>query len=663
LRAKFDEITNVALANAEGSRSELIGQSVGSYVITSLLGEGGMGKVYLARHSLIGRKAAVKILNPEISSDEESVSRFFTEARLVNDIRHPNIVEITDFGQFSNYYCIVMELLEGETLAARLKRTRTLDEATAVRIFRQVSSALGAAHEQGMVHRDVKPENIFLRNHPDYPDFVKVLDFGIAKLMGGNSAVGHHTKTGTVIGTPAYMSPEQCLGEASLDLRSDIYSLGVVLYEALTGRQPFVGDTLGRLIVCHVSEMPIPPSNVNPHVSGGMSAVVMRALAKQSKDRFASMKEFREALEIAPVRAPAVNVVNGRHRSITRPVPMDPRSAPPASPPPPAAPTRAMRPAPAASERALDGRPSDELTTADIDAVDSAQGQAVKLVDLVLERFHTGRVELPAMPEVTERCLDLLRRSNLGFTEVAKTINQVPHLRSRVMRLANSAAFPSLMPATTLDMAIARLGTEGLHDALVEFAARDVLEGRQHTRVKETLRRIWQQSIGAGLIAGNLCELLARESDATYAYLAGVLHNLGKPVVGALLIEIEQQMMRAGERQPIAEAVWIATIEASHRQFGAAIVRKWRLAHPVAEAIESSGEFDVARPRAIGNVVRFAVALAQRLGLTIGPSNPTHAEEACARGRGLLEIDDKGMRVLSHGLKERAIVLSGIRGQ
>ena len=146
-----------------------------------------MGKVYLARHTLIGRKAAVKILNPDIASDEEAVSRFFTEARLVNDIRHPNIVEITDFGQFSSYYCIVMELLEGETLAARLHRSRTLDEATAVRIFRQVTSALGAAHEQGMVHRDVKPENIFLRNHPDYPDFVKVLDFGIAKLLGGNS--------------------------------------------------------------------------------------------------------------------------------------------------------------------------------------------------------------------------------------------------------------------------------------------------------------------------------------------------------------------------------------------------------------------------------------------------------------------------------------------
>jgi HD-like signal output (HDOD) protein len=489
---------------------------------------------------------------------------------------------------------------------------------------------------------------------------VKVLDFGIAKLMGGNSVVGHHTKTGTVIGTPAYMSPEQCLGEASLNLRSDIYSLGVVLYEALTGRQPFVGDTLGRLIVCHVSETPIPPSNVNPHVSGGMSSVVMRALAKQSKDRFASMKEFREALEIAPVRAPAVNVVNGRHRPITRPVPMDPRAAPPASPSPTAM-TRGPGPAPAA--RASDGRPSDELTTVDIDAVDVAQDQAVKLVKLVLERFATGRVELPALPEVIERCLELLRRSNLGFTEVAKTINQVPHLRSRVMRLANSAAFPSLMPATTLDMAIARLGTEGLHDALIEFAARDVLEGRQNTRVKEALRRIWPQSIGAALIASNLCELLAREPETTYAYLAGLLHNVGKPVVGALLIEIEQQMMRAGERQPISEAVWLATIEASHRQFGAALIRKWHLAHPIAEAIETSGEFDTARPGKLCNLVRFAIALAQRLGLTIGPSNPTHAEEACAQGRAILEIDDKGMRVLSHGLKERAIVLSGIRGQ
>ncbi len=650
-------------ASVEGSANEMIGQTVGSYVITSLLGEGGMGKVYLARHSLIGRKAALKILNPEIAADGEAVSRFFNEARLVNDIRHPNIVEITDFGQFSTFYCIVMELLEGETLAARLGRTRTLDEATTLRIFRQVTSALGAAHDQGMVHRDVKPENIFLRHHPDYPDFVKVLDFGIAKLLGTSSVVGHHTKTGTVIGTPAYMSPEQCLGDASLDLRSDVYSLGVVLYEALTGRPPFIGDTLGRLIVCHVSETPVAPSALNPRVSSGMSAVVMRALAKLPKDRFASMKEMREALEIAPVRPPAVNVAAVRVRSISRPIPIDGRAggaapAPPVVPPPTAGRAGASPVAVLGTRRA-----SEEETTADIDAVDVGQEQAVKLVSLVLDRFTSGRVELPDLPDVTARCLELLRRSNLGFTEVARTISQEPALRSRVMRLANSAAFPSLMPATNVDMAVARLGTEGVYDALIEFAARDVLEGRQHPRVKDAFRRIWQQSLGAALVARNVCELADRESDGVFAYLAGLLHNIGKPLVGAVLIEIEQQMIRAGERQPISDPVWLATVEASCRPFGAALVRKWNLAHPIVEAIESSGEFDTTKPRALCNVVRFSVAVAQRLGLTIGSSNPTHAEDACSRGKALLDIDDRAMRVLGHGLKERAIVLSGIRGQ
>src|SRR3569623_154140 len=239
--------------------ANLVGQTIGSYRVMRELGEGGMGCVYLAEHALIGRKAAVKVLNPDISSDPEVVSRFFTEARAVNDIRHPNIVEVTDFGRFVAYYCIVMEYLEGETLAARMGRVRVFDETGVIRVMKQCTSALGATHEQGLVHRDIKPENIFLRAHPDYPDFVKLLDFGIAKLLTADETVGHKTKTGAVLGTPSYMSPEQCLGEAALDIRSDVYSLGVVIYQMLTGQLPFTADTLGRLIVCHVSELPLPP--------------------------------------------------------------------------------------------------------------------------------------------------------------------------------------------------------------------------------------------------------------------------------------------------------------------------------------------------------------------------------------------------------------------
>jgi serine/threonine-protein kinase len=636
----------------------LLGQVVGSYTIVSEIGEGGMGKVYLARHTLIGRKAAIKILDPEISSDEEVVSRFFTEARSVNDIRHPNIVEVTDFGLFGNLHCIVMELLEGETLAARLERVTLLDEPTTIRIMRQVTSALGAAHEMGTVHRDLKPENIFLCNHPDYPDFVKVLDFGIAKLLISDSPVGHHTRTGSVIGTPAYMSPEQCLGEATLDLRSDIYSLGIVLYQMLTGRTPFVGDTLGRLIVCHVSEPPVPPVALNPKLSSLMNAVVLRALQKRPKDRYASMREFREALEVTPlVGMPRVDSAPVRASAPAALSHAEQRPAPPR----PAAATVQARPG-GARPPGTSASPTGD-TTVDLPPGVASQDLQGRLAALILDRLSTNRVELPALPVATQRCIDLLRRSNWGFSEAAAAISRVPTLRSRIMRLANSAAFPSLMPATTLELAIGRLGTQGLYAALIEFSARDVLEGRAHARVKEAFRRSWSHALGVALIASEVCELLDRQSEAYFAYLAGILHDIGKPVAGAALVEIEQQMVRAGNKTMMSDVIWMATIEACHRTVGAAVARHWNVAHPVVETIEGFGAYDRSNPKSLTNILRFSSALAKRLGLTVGQGSPLPAEAIVAEGRALMALDDRMLRVLSHGLKERAIVLSGIKGQ
>ena len=285
----------------------MINQIIRDYRIVTELGSGGMGTVYFAEHTLIGRRAAIKVLHRDVSSNEEIVSRFFTEAKAVNAIRHPNIVDITDFGQVDldadgDVYFIIMEMLEGETLGARLEATKTFDERTAVRVLGQVASAVGAVNERGIVHRDIKPENIFLTNHPDYPDFVKVLDFGVVKLMGASSGGGeagapgiYKTQPGSAIGTPAYMSPEQCLADAGLDHRSDIYSLAVVAYEMLTGRLPFGGDAL-EVMMGHARGALTAPKDLNPALSDAMNEVVVRALAKKAADRFATMRDFKQAL-------------------------------------------------------------------------------------------------------------------------------------------------------------------------------------------------------------------------------------------------------------------------------------------------------------------------------------------------------------------------------
>jgi serine/threonine-protein kinase len=280
----------------------LIGQTVGNYLVTQKLGEGGMGSVYLAEHPTIGKKVALKVLHAEFSSNPEVAERFFTEAKAVNAIGHPNIVDIVDYGVIQagqggrdRLVYFIMEYLSGTTLSHVIRTESPLAPERALMIALQVADALAASHRCGIVHRDLKPDNIILITRGRERDFVKLLDFGIAKLTGGDGLSSHRTRTGLVLGTPAYMSPEQCEGKPNVDHRTDVYALGICLYEMLVGRVPFIGEGYGEILVQHLAQQPIPPSRyrmMSPHVE----AVVLKALEKNPQQRYPTMDEMIRAM-------------------------------------------------------------------------------------------------------------------------------------------------------------------------------------------------------------------------------------------------------------------------------------------------------------------------------------------------------------------------------
>ncbi len=256
-----------------------------------------MGAVYLAEHTLLGRRAAVKVLQPNLSSNQDIVQRFFNEARAATAIADPGIVQIFDFGYHTDGSAyIVMEFLEGEPLDARLKRQGRLAPEEALRLLRQVASSLHAAHGRGIIHRDLKPENIFLVADREVAggERAKILDFGIAKLSN-NADSKVKTHTAAIMGTPMYMSPEQCRGAGHVDHRSDLYSLGCVLYHLVVGRVPFDGEGIGEIIAAHMMSSPPVPSQQVPGIPPGVDALILRLLAKRPEERFATAGELAEA--------------------------------------------------------------------------------------------------------------------------------------------------------------------------------------------------------------------------------------------------------------------------------------------------------------------------------------------------------------------------------
>ena len=297
------------------------GSTVGKYKLREIVGRGGMGVVYRAEHIYIGKEVAVKILHDGYGGREESIKRFLREARAASLIAHPNIVDVTDFGKSNDgTVFFVMEFLQGEPLDAVLARDRQLDLLRAITIVNQMAGALGAAHAKGIVHRDLKPENVMLtrregrrelvRQFTDETglhtvserekafDFVKILDFGVAKVRDPNVSEGRVTQQGVVFGTPEYMSPETARIGVS-DPRTDIYALGVIFYEMLTGTVPFTGETAVDVMLKVVSEPVIPPRVKAPglEITPEAEHLIMRALAKDPRQRQQSMEELYEELQ------------------------------------------------------------------------------------------------------------------------------------------------------------------------------------------------------------------------------------------------------------------------------------------------------------------------------------------------------------------------------
>ena len=296
---------------------QLVGQTLdGRYHLESKIGEGRMGVVFRARHAVIERPLAIKVLKRDAMRDTATIRRFVQEAQAASRIGHPNIVDVTDFGTTPDGMTYsVMELVSGHTLGAALRTGAPFAPARAIRITAQIARALAAAHDKGIVHRDLRPENVFLLDRDGRPDFVKIVDFGIAKVTpaDGKPAERRLTRVGSVLGTPEYMAPEQAAGRGDTDGRVDIYALGVILYEMLCARVPHRGDSMVRTLTMQMVDPAAPPSKVRPDlaIAPALEALVMRALAKKLEQRYPTMGELVAALEALPPAPGAATVTGG----------------------------------------------------------------------------------------------------------------------------------------------------------------------------------------------------------------------------------------------------------------------------------------------------------------------------------------------------------------
>lgn len=314
------QVVEVMRAQAQAVKEVRV---IGGFRIIEELGRGATGVIYRAMQISLDREVALKVLAAKYAHNERVRDRFLKEARTVGRLRHPNIVQGIDVGNDGTTYYMAMEYIDGPTIGGLLKRGGALDEKRAVRIVTQVADALAYAHENGIMHRDIKPDNIMLTAD----GIAKLCDLGLARVTNPDSGDAEATREGTTVGTPHYISPEQARGEATIDIRADLYSLGATFYHMVTGTPPFPGASAVQVIARHLSEEPEPPRKRNPLVSAGVEQVIFKMMKKSPADRYADPKALLEDLKAVATgshpagAAPAAKAPEGpafRGRRISR---------------------------------------------------------------------------------------------------------------------------------------------------------------------------------------------------------------------------------------------------------------------------------------------------------------------------------------------------------
>jgi HD-like signal output (HDOD) protein len=476
---------------------------------------------------------------------------------------------------------------------------------------------------------------------------------------------------GAIIGTPAYMSPEQCLGDANLDHRSDIYSLGVVTYQMVTGRRPFEAEAAGRLIMCHVQATPPAPCALNPSLPPAVGAVILRALEKQRENRYASMREFRDALLAAVAEAQAGKTMvrlpepskMGKVSTLVLSMKSNPVGATLLASlptmmgvtPPPMVPTTpvpvAVRPSPAPTTANRLPAPTPTPTAERI----NKQILGERLVDIVRSRITNGGLPLPALAPRLARCLDLAAVPEFSFGGMAAILAEEPRLAARVVQMANSTG-PTRMAAHNAEQAIRRLGAAGLRTALLEIAARPVLESRE-PRIADLFKQPWHHAVAVALLTQRLMQAHGcNDAAAADAFHAGLLHDVGKPVVGALLLDVERQMASAKGRRLVSDDVMVTCIGLTSASASARVACVWQLPDVVAQAIERASNQAVPG-WSLSHAIRLADALASLEGFHLRREDITRASEVMEEIRRVSAIDEPTVGQVVVGLRDSVLRL------